>query len=324
MFSFNQQPVAAETSFRGLHILHHGLPQIAAPVDASVLRGVGVPEPDEWLRGAKEESLNGIACLGLPVPEDIFLVLCGTATSTFDVAWNLVARKALPVWGAVMAVSQTQGRGQLRREWISPKGNLYGTIRLPLDCVFSETSAAVLVGALMAQSLRKLGVTVKLKWPNDLVAVDADGRWGKVGGILLEERHGELLAGIGLNILSSPPDSMLRQNSACPALNFSGLGKEKPFLPLMTGMIQLVSSMRFCYVHFLHQQQRHEQFLFAEKELAFLDVPVHVDDGGYYCGPFWIQGLETSRNGAGGLRLRDAFGQERLLLSGSIFPEKNF
>ena len=303
-----------------LHILHHGLCEFAEPIDDALMSRMGASA----LGAISESSLKGLPSLCLSLAEEETLVLCGAATSSLDVAWELIKRDALPVWGVVMAASQERGRGQLRRNWISPEGNFYGALRLPEAGVFSETSASVLVGALTARALAAMGIPVKVKWPNDLVAMDADGKWGKLGGILLEERGGKLLAGIGLNILSSPPDALLRRHSACSALNLHSLGKEKPFLPLITGVIQLVGSMRFCYARFLHQRHRHELLRFAEKELAFTEGPVHVFDGESVYGPFWIQGLETSRDGAGGLRLCDARGKERLLLSGSIFPEKNF
>lgn len=322
-FPSSQQPVLQETPHGALYILHRGLPEVAEPVAPSLFSAAGGADSRKLLE-CDEDSLKGIPCLRESLSDDVFLVFCGATTSSFDVAWNLVERGALPEWGMVMVASQERGRGQLRREWVSPPGNLYGTLRLPARDAFSEASASVFVGALVAWAIRRMGAEVRVKWPNDLVASDTNGEWGKVGGILLEERHGTLLAGIGLNIVSSPPDSMLRRHSACSAFNFSDLGKEKPFLPLITGMIQLVGSIRFCYAHFLHRRQRHEQLLFAEKELAFTDVPVHIHDGESSCGPFWIQGLETSRDGAGGLRLCDARGKERLLLSGSIFPEKNF
>lgn len=137
--------------------------------------------------------------------------LAGACLSTFEVAWDLMRRNALPEWGAVLASLQREGRGQLRRQWHSPRGNLYVTFRLPRAANLSGDAAAVVTGYLLVRSLNALGFLLFLKWPNDLLS--SDGR--KVGGILLEERDGVLLAGLGLNLVEAP--AALRTAAATPA-----------------------------------------------------------------------------------------------------------
>lgn len=127
----------------------------------------------------------------------------GEVSSTFDAAHELVAQGRLPVWDSVVAVSQTRGRGQMRRRWSSPPGNLYATIRLPDQAPFNNTGATVAIGALLANALRGFGCKTLLKWPNDIVTrKGAD--CAKLAGILLEERDGVLLAGIGINVGVTP------------------------------------------------------------------------------------------------------------------------
>ncbi|MEG2005803.1 MAG: hypothetical protein RR014_07195, partial [Bilophila sp.] len=155
---------------------------------------------------------------GLAAP----LYLCGSATSSMDVARSLIAADQLPVWGSVLALQQSSGRGQLGRSWVSPQGNVYAALRLPLCPPFSETAAAPAVGGLLAEALAGLGFPTHMKWPNDLLQKH-DGVWRKVGGILLEERGARgfgktsqrtqrgapasLVAGIGFNLHSCPPDA---------------------------------------------------------------------------------------------------------------------
>lgn len=107
----------------------------------------------------------------------------------------LAGRGWLEPWDSVLAVSQTAGRGQLRRQWVSPPGNVYAALRLPLTPPFDGTAAAPVMGMLLAQGLRQGGWPIWLKWPNDLVLCGADGIPRKLAGILLEERGGVLLAG---------------------------------------------------------------------------------------------------------------------------------
>lgn len=123
----------------------------------------------------------------------------------------------LPLWGSVQVVTQTAGRGQLRRHWHSPPGNLYAALRLPVTPPFDGSEAAPALGMLLAEALRRANWPVVLKWPNDLVlCADGEGE-GKVAGILLEERGGVLVAGIGINVVWAPSQEELRTEAALAA-----------------------------------------------------------------------------------------------------------
>ena len=52
-------------------------------------------------------------------------------TSTNDIAINLI-KKEQKETGCVYAETQTKGRGTHGKEWISDKGNLFGSIFFPL------------------------------------------------------------------------------------------------------------------------------------------------------------------------------------------------
>ncbi len=136
--------------------------------------------------------------------------------SCLDAAFELARAGRLRIWDSALAASQTAGRGQLRRQWHSPPGNIYAALRLPVTPPFDGSSAAPAVGLLAAEALGALGWHVRIKWPNDLVLHMA-GVPRKVAGILLEERGGVLLAGIGVNVASRPPDAALRPDAALGA-----------------------------------------------------------------------------------------------------------
>lgn len=149
--------------------------------------------------------------------------VCGECSSTFDVAWQLVSEGRFNAWDSVVCAQQAEGRGQLRRHWHSPAGNLYVTFRLPQT--LRGSAASLIVAYLLLQGLLDvLGASAKLagaqsfpsnwqaslkiKWPNDILLHEQY----KVGGILLEERGDVLLAGFGLNLQQRPPlQSQLRQ-----------------------------------------------------------------------------------------------------------------
>lgn len=134
--------------------------------------------------------------------------------STFDKAFEMLAEGKLNVWDSVMAGSQTEGRGQMRRHWDSPQGNIYISMRLPETSPFNSTAASIALSTLCARSLRALGWKILLKWPNDLI-MQANGEYKKTGGILLEERDGRIMGGIGLNLVKYP--QVLRGEGTMPA-----------------------------------------------------------------------------------------------------------
>lgn len=62
---------------------------------------------------------------------------------------------------------------------------------------------------------------MELKWPNDLVLNAIGGVPRKLAGILLEERGGILLAGIGVNVAGAPPATAMREESALSAISLA-------------------------------------------------------------------------------------------------------
>jgi len=120
--------------------------------------------------------------------------------STQDVA-RAEAKRGAPEGTVVLAEEQTAGRGRLGRSWVSPAGkNLYLTLvmRPPVRRlrVLSIVSPLAVAEALEAT----VGLSCRLKWPNDVLV---GGR--KIAGILIEtDLAGEAvryaLVGIGVNV----------------------------------------------------------------------------------------------------------------------------
>src|SRR5262245_50206615 len=82
---------------------------------------------------------------------------------------------------AVVADSQTQGRGRGNNHWFSPAGeNLYCTLLLRPEAYYLQRIPFI-AGLAIAEALRELGLQIDLKWPNDLLAGNR-----KIGGILVQ------------------------------------------------------------------------------------------------------------------------------------------
>lgn len=234
---------------------------------------------------------NGVGSVRLP-----FIWRFGEVSSSLDVAFLLFGRGGLDVWDSVQAVSQTSGRGQLRRHWVSPPGNIYAALRLPSLPPFDGTAAAPAMGLLLACALRAEGWPVLLKWPNDLVLSLPEGPC-KLAGILLEERGGVLLAGIGVNVSFAPSDNALRADAALRAVSLDRYPVPGRPAPLAEELWQrLVKHMHSAYKNGFSLSEQWKTR--AEELLLWRGRNVELVDGGRsVCGR--LEGLTP----AGGLRL---------------------
>lgn len=145
------------------------------------------------------------------------VVVCLACSSALDLGWKLQQQGLMREWDAVITARQWAGRGQVRRPWCSLPGNLHVAWRQP-DLPEVWGGLASLVPAwLAAMAMSKLGLEVQVKWPNDLL-----WQGGKVGGILLEERGGVCLAGLGLNLVAVPEAERMRERATVQGAALDG------------------------------------------------------------------------------------------------------
>ena len=248
------------------------------------------------------------------------LFVLGTVTSTFDALWYLKKHVALPAWTGLLASAQMQGRGQMRRNWSSPRGNMYLSLLLPENPLFQHEGSAIVVGYMVAKALRSLGHDVYLKWPNDIVTADLR----KVGGILLEERDGVVMAGIGINLACAPEPAELRNEHCLPAdvLSASGSIEKKnvesflhqsPFLLCK----ELVNSLIVEYIYALSTMDFDAVMLEANTLLALKDSRVQIVEEATHFTTGVCQGLAPS----GALLVQGDDGLSHTITSGSVLPE---
>nr|WP_174763084.1 biotin--[acetyl-CoA-carboxylase] ligase [Anabaena sp. UHCC 0187] len=145
------------------------------------------------------------------------LHIFNTVSSTNQTLWQLIdqGEKSGCV---VIATEQTAGRGQWGRQWQSSTGGVYLSMAIApkLEATSSYQLTLASAWGITAQ-LRKCGIPVGIKWPNDLVL---DGR--KLGGILTETKvnKGQItqaIIGVGINWANQVPETginlQLWQNS---------------------------------------------------------------------------------------------------------------
>lgn len=122
--------------------------------------------------------------------------------STNDVVEKL-ARDGVKEGAVVFAESQTKGRGRLGRKWSSPthKGLWFSVLLRPNLHPVETTQLTVISATALRRAIKTVtGLSVEIKWPNDLLL---GGK--KVAGILTEmsaevDRVRHVILGIGLDV----------------------------------------------------------------------------------------------------------------------------
>jgi BirA family biotin operon repressor/biotin-[acetyl-CoA-carboxylase] ligase len=126
-------------------------------------------------------------------------------SSTMDTAKDL-ARTNCPDFTVVVAGRQTQGRGRLKRQWLSDDGGLYFTMVIRPDIpVLLSSRVNFLASLTLARLLRDLfQIDAAVKWPNDILVDDH-----KISGMLSEleaetDRVLFISIGMGINVNNDP------------------------------------------------------------------------------------------------------------------------
>ena len=119
--------------------------------------------------------------------------------STASTNADLLADTAAPDRTALVAEHQEAGRGRFDRSWVSPPraGLTFSVLLRPEPPVTEWGWLPLVAGVAVAEAVQaETGLTLGLKWPNDLLA--GDGR--KLAGILAQTAGPAVVVGIGLNV----------------------------------------------------------------------------------------------------------------------------
>ncbi len=134
------------------------------------------------------------------------VITLDSVESTQDAALRL----DLKAGDVCLSYIQTTGRGRHGNEWNSSGGV---AVTVVLDKATSHLPIAI--AATLAARLNNLipNHTIGIKWPNDIYV---DGK--KLAGILIEQRNGRCLVGVGVNVKQSPHPNAISKDQ----LGFEG------------------------------------------------------------------------------------------------------
>ncbi|KAG9950626.1 putative biotin apo-protein ligase, partial [Aureobasidium melanogenum] len=170
-----------------------------------------------------------------------------TSTSTL-LEKNPKLLEKLPIGTTATATTQVAGRGRGNNVWVSPPGSLMFSTVLRHPMALSSTAPVVFIQYLCALAIVSgiqtydrgySSLPVKLKWPNDIYALDPSKgpnantsdpkNYVKIGGILVNSSYSggdyTLICGIGLNVSNTAPTTSL--NALCSAAKLPPMQGEK-------------------------------------------------------------------------------------------------
>lgn len=239
-------------------------------------------------------------------PTDIFVVK--ECSSTMILAENLNKEGLLKDYGSVVSQVQTAGRGQHDKGWVSKSGNLFVSLKIPFVFTgeWSENYLPLLMGDLICETLGEFGIYTQLKWPNDILLSEK-----KLAGILVEKKDNCYIAGIGMNIKTSPGSFFKDSSFSLPSVSLAEKG-----IQISNPLVLWESIIDGIYDFFnkrLAKEMPSALINSLIQKLVWLNQEVWLNTPAGKAEKCILKGLSED----GGLILRKG-GEERLIYSGSI------
>lgn len=237
-------------------------------------------------------------------------------TSSTNVQAFRLAEEGAPEGTVVIADSQTQGKGRLRRQWFSPPGaNLYVSVVLrPALTAAAAAPLTIMAGVAVAAALSSFCLTpLQLKWPNDVLLNQR-----KVAGILMEMKtRGKgvqfVVLGVGVNINMKKAEILPLLAPIATSLCIEA-GREFSRLAVAVNTLTSIGSW---YQAFLRQGV----LAVREAWLGYAQVLDRTIEA--TCGNEIIRGRVTGMDEGGALTIRTAHGGSRRIIVGDTFLIKD-
>lgn len=133
------------------------------------------------------------------------------ASSTNDLAFDLIKNNQAFDHHIIVANKQTSGRGRYGRSWLSYDGNLYLSLIIKISNIHRICDYSLLTACVLGSTLKHFRIYTKYKWPNDIIFEDK-----KLAGILLQSqiinKTNYLIIGIGVNLNDAPDYAISLKN----------------------------------------------------------------------------------------------------------------
>jgi BirA family biotin operon repressor/biotin-[acetyl-CoA-carboxylase] ligase len=256
-----------------------------------------------------------LACLTWPSgPLAHLTVVSETDSTNADALAALRSGARVPHLSAFLADHQRAGRGRAGRAWVTPPGTslTMSVVVRPEVARASFAWVPLLAGLAVVRALAALGVSARLKWPNDVVVdlEDADeiAGWGttrKVAGILCEVDLDAVVVGIGINVSQTADELPVAHATSLGAAGAHSLARGALFGRVVRELDAIIISWE--------REPATARDLVARScatigEDIVVDVPAAAP----------LTGTAVGLSSEGGLEVRLASGEMRTVLAGDV------
>jgi BirA family biotin operon repressor/biotin-[acetyl-CoA-carboxylase] ligase len=229
--------------------------------------------------------------------------------STMDVA-RKEARRGADAGTVVVAGEQTEGRGRMKRTWLSPKGNLAFSVILYPEVSYLPFLVIIAALAVVYSIEKATGLRTLIKWPNDILI---GGK--KVGGILIENEVKRnkvqyAIVGIGINMDVNPE---VKENA--PVLSTSLKDEIGGSILRMRILKNILREMEKLYLTLPDSRSMLREW---RNRLITLGRNVCI-----YSDGMKLEGVAESVDATGALLLRHADGSLRSIVAGDVTLRDN-
>ncbi len=233
------------------------------------------------------------------------IIISGKCSSVLDLSHYLLKKGELESWDSLLAIEQSEGRGRKGSKWHSPPGNIYGVLVFPSIPLRWSGLLSVFTGYSICDTLNRMSFSTKMKWPNDILLENR-----KVGGVLIEQKSGWTVAGVGINLTSAPSVSERGDSLAFPAGAICNApGNSLTPLNVWDSLVRRIKKL---YTYFLINNGIEEFLEAAASSLAFSNREVTVKQG-----EETFSAIFAGINSEGGARLI-VDGKEKVIYDGQF------
>lgn len=224
--------------------------------------------------------------------------------STMDAA-RQEARQGATEGTIIIAGEQTEGRGRVKRTWLSPQGNIALSIILYPDVSYLPFLVMLASLAVVHSIEAVTGLKPQVKWPNDILI---SGK--KVCGILTESevkgsRVDYAIIGVGMNVSLRAADFPEIFTTATSLNDESG--RKVSCLDVVR---HLLVEMERLYLTLRDGESIYEAW---RDRLVTLGKKIYVESGSHV-----IEGMAESVDRSGALMLRHADGSSTRIVAGDV------
>lgn len=228
--------------------------------------------------------------------------------------------EALPAGTLFVTDFQAAGKGRLARKWVVPaNSSLLLSLLLNPKWPAEKGQWLTMIGCLAVINAVKsvTGLTVKIKWPNDLM-LDVENEWRKFAGILVEGEMADgmletAVYGMGVNVNISK--SQLPEAKTAPTSLMIASGQKVDRVALL---ISFLTHFEAQYEKAMQGESPHEAW---RQELITLGQPVEVAQ---LHNRTVLRGTAVDIDSYGRLKVQDDLGEIHLIYAGDVSLRGHF